>query len=163
MFEIPEVGVGIIIGPPVIGCNSGGCEFELRLLWGGGAIKEVWRTGGPVAEGLPGGSIDKGDALDVRRGGEPPLEPCIIWFCCLILFSIDLAAACVFRPLVDKVGAPVVLGDICFCFDLGLGCVTNDGAVVDIRLVALVEELVAGKRVGWALEICVLPIGACEG
>jgi hypothetical protein len=43
------------------------------------------------------------------------------------------------------------------------GCVTNDGAVVDIRLVALVEELVAGKRVGWALEICVLPIGACEG
>ena len=75
MFEIPEVGVGIIIGPPVIGCNSGGCEFELWLLWGGGAIKEVWRTGGPVAEGLPGGSIDKGDALDVRRGGEPPLEP----------------------------------------------------------------------------------------
>ena len=63
----------------------------------------------------------------------------------------------------DKVGAPVVLGDICFCFDRGLGCVTNDGAVVDIRLVALVEELVAGKSVGWALEICVLPIGACEG
>ena len=59
-----------------------------------------------------------------------------------------MAAACVFRPLVDKVGAPVVLGDICFCFDLGLGCVTNDGAVVDIRLVALVEELVAGKSVG---------------
>lgn len=161
MFE-PEVGVGIIIGPPVIGCNSGGCEFEWEL-GGGGAIKEVWRTGGPVAEGLPGGSIDKGDALDVRRGGEPPLEPCIIWFCCLILFRIDLAAACVFRPLVDKVGAPVVLGDICFCFDLGLGCVTNDGAVVDKRLVALVEELVAGRSVGWALEICVLPIGACEG
>ena len=83
--------------------------------------------------------------------------------CCLIEFKIDFEAAAVLSPLVDKVGAPVVLGDI-FCFDFGLACVKNEGApAVDMRFAGTVDVLVAGKMVGCDLEICVLPAGACVG
>ena len=75
---------------------------------------------------------------------------------------MDFDVAAVLRPLVDKVGAPVVLGDI-FCFDFGLACVMNEGAAVDMRFAGTVDVLVAGKMVGCDLEICVLPAGACVG
>jgi hypothetical protein len=73
-------------------------------------------------------------------------------------------AAMLGPPLVDKVVAEpvVVLGDI-FCFDFGLACVKNEGAVDVIRLAGTVDVLVAGSIVGCDLEICVLPAGACVG
>ena len=106
---------------------------------------------GTLAVGLPGG-IESGDALDVSTG-DKTLEPA--WF--LIVLRIVFGA--VVKPLGGMVVIPAgVLGDI-FCFDLGLGWVIRPVEVV----VLCVTVLVAGSKVGGALEICVLPTGGWLG
>lgn len=133
----------------IMGCNRGGwaCEFEAC---GGGKVKEVCNTGGPD-DGLPGMGMGEPPA-EVKIGGEPELD-WAIWL--RMLFKMLLVAWAVFRPFEDM---PPILGLI-FCFDLGLGWVMYE---VVVRLDELVVLVVAGRRVGGARDIWVLPVGGCE-
>ena len=116
------------------------------MLIGGGMASDVCKTGGPTLKGLPGGPpiwVVIGDPLDVRTGGETLL---------LLLFLIVLRIFLGGKLVLLCGGGP--FGDI-FCFDFGLGW--KDVVVVVglevIVFIVLVIVLVAGRRVGGALEI----------
>jgi hypothetical protein len=113
------------------------------VLIGGGMASDVCKTGGPTLKGLPGGPMVIGDPLDVVRTGGETLLLVLLLF--LIVLRIFLGG----KLVLLCGGGP--FGDI-FCLDLGLGR-KDVVVVVGLEVVVIIELVVAGRRVGGALEI----------